>query len=81
MVVLKCFTPDCTPEKNFGLFIDELILADQVVIERNLEKRARTAQLTGDKAVAREADLLKKCLETVENAMPLSMAGEFRSVK
>jgi len=75
MVVLKCFTPDCTPEKNFGLFIDELILADQIVLERNIEKRARTAQLTGDKAMAREADLLKKCLESVENATPLAMAG------
>jgi len=75
MVVIKCFTPDCTPEKNFGLFIDELILADQIVIERNLEKRSRTAQLTGDKAVAREAELLKKCLDSVENATPLSMMG------
>jgi len=74
MVVLKCFTPDCTPEKNFGLFIDELILSDQIVIERNLEKRERTAQLTGDKTMAREAELLRKCLETVENGMPLSMA-------
>jgi GTP-binding protein YchF len=75
MVVIKCFTPDCTPEKNFGLFIDELMLADQIVIERNIEKRTRTAQLTGDKVAGREAELLKKCLESVENATPLSSAG------
>lgn len=75
MVVIKCFTPDCTPERNFGLFMDELILADQIVVERNIEKRTRTAKLTGDKVAAREAELLKKCLDSVENATPLSMAG------
>jgi GTP-binding protein YchF len=75
MVVIDCFSPDCTPEKHFNLFIEELILADQIVIERNLDKKSRTAQLTGDKAMAREAELLKKCLESVENATPLALAG------
>lgn len=74
MVVLNCFSPDCKPENDLGLFTDELILIDQIVIERNLEKRSRTAQLTGDKAMAHEADLLKKCLGCAENATPLSMA-------
>jgi GTP-binding protein YchF len=75
MVVIDCFSPDCTPERNFNLFVDELILSDQIIIERNYEKKARTAQLTGDKEALREAELLKDCLECVENAEPLSMAG------
>ena len=75
MVVINCFSPDCTPERNFNLFIDELILSDQIIIERNYEKKARTAQMTGDKAALREAELLKDCLECVESAEPLSMAG------
>ena len=75
MVVIKCFTSDSTPEKNFGLFIDELIIADQIVIERNIEKRERTAQLTGDKVAAHEAELLRKCLTGLENGTPLALAG------
>jgi GTP-binding protein YchF len=75
MVVLRCFTDDCTPERNFNLFIEELILSDQIIIERNIEKRERTAQLTGDKEAAHEAEMLKKCLESVENGTPLSLAG------
>lgn len=75
MVVLKCFTPDATPERNFNLFIEELMLADQIVIERNLEKRQRTAKLTGDKVMQLEADLLKKCLDSVENSVPLAELG------
>jgi GTP-binding protein YchF len=75
MVVLKCFTSDATPERNFNLFLEEVMLADQIVIERNLEKRQRTAQLTGDKEMQREADMLKRCLESVENAVPLAEMG------
>ncbi len=75
MVVIKCFTSDCTPERNFNLFIEELILSDQIIIERNIEKRERTAQLTGDKEAASEAVLLRKCLTSLENGTPLSLAG------
>jgi len=75
MVVINCFAANCTPEKNFNLFLEELMLSDQIIIERNMEKKDRTAKLTGDKDMAREVEIFKKCLASLENAVPLSMAG------
>ncbi|MFH1699312.1 MAG: DUF933 domain-containing protein [Candidatus Zixiibacteriota bacterium] len=75
MVVIRCFTDDCTPEKNFGLFLDEMMLSDQVIIERNIDKKERTAKLTGDKTLQSEVENLRKCLELIENETPLSEAG------
>jgi len=74
MVVLRCFTEDSTPQKNFQLFLDEMMLSDLMIIERNIEKKARTAQLTGDKIVQAEVDILKKCLAALENETPLALA-------
>jgi len=74
MLILNCFSSDCTPERNFRLFMEELILADQIVIERNIEKRSRTAQLTGDKVAQNEAKILQKCLTALEESRPLSRA-------
>lgn len=75
MVVINCHTSDCTPEKNFGLFLDEMMLSDQVIIERNIDKKERTAKLTGDKALQGEVEILRQCLEHLENEKPLSEAG------
>jgi GTP-binding protein YchF len=72
MVVIDCFSPDCSPLRHFNLFNEEMILSDQVIIERNLEKKARTAQLTGDQETALEAEVLKKCLNCLEEGRPLS---------
>ncbi|MCK5125988.1 MAG: YchF family ATPase [candidate division Zixibacteria bacterium] len=72
MVVINCFADDCTPERNFGLFLDEMILSDQVIIERNIDKKERTAKLTGDKSMASEVAVLRKCLDALENEKPIS---------
>ena len=72
MVVIRCFTPDATPDKNFNLFIDELMLSDQIIVERNLEKQKRTAQLAANKGAKLQAEVLQKCLENLEQAVPLS---------
>ncbi len=72
IVVINCFADDCTPEKNFGLFLDEMILSDQEIIERNIEKKERTAKLTGDKAMQAEAEILRKCLNALEEEKPIS---------
>lgn len=73
IVVIRCFTPDCTPERNFNLFIEEMIISDQVIIERNIEKKDRTAKLTGNKEMEREVAVFRKCLAALEDAVPLSM--------
>lgn len=75
MVVVDCFSSDCSPRRHFNLFNEEMILSDQVIIERNLDKRVRTAQLTGDQEAALEADILKKCLNCLEEGRPLSQSG------
>jgi ribosome-binding ATPase len=75
MVVIDCFSSDCKPERDFNLFNDELILADQVIIERNLDKRERTAKLTGEQEAVHEAEVLRKCLTALENAQALASAG------
>ncbi len=74
MLILDCFSPTCSPEHNFRLFMEEMILADQIVIERNIEKRSRTAQLTGDKIAQNEVKILQKCLAALEESLPLSRA-------
>lgn len=73
MVVLDCFSPECRPERDFNLFTDEMILADQVIIERNLDKRERTAKLTGDQEALNEVEIFRRCLTSLENGQPLSM--------
>ena len=73
IVTINCFAPDCTPEKNFNLFLEELMLNDQIIIERNIEKLERTAKLTGDKDALQLVEVLKKCLTSIENEKPLSL--------
>ncbi len=74
MIVVDCFSPDAAPEKQLALVTEEMLLADQIVVERNLDKRERTAKLTGDQEMMREAELLKKCLAHLEQARPLALA-------
>jgi GTP-binding protein YchF len=75
MVVIDCFSPEAQPERDFNLFNEEMILADQIIVERKLEKVERTAQLAADKEAAREAVALQKCRECLESEKPLSMAA------
>jgi len=71
MVVVDAFSPDATPEADIRDLNDEMMLADQVVIESNIEKRERKAQLTGDKSEARELELLKRCKDQLEEERPI----------
>lgn len=75
MVVIDCFSAEAKPEHDFNLFNEEMILADQIIVERALEKRKRTAQLAADKEAVREVEILQKCLDSLENEKPLSMTG------
>ena len=75
IVVVNCFSPDGNPEHDLNLFNEEMILADQIIVERKLEKSKRTAQLAADKEAVHEAEVLAKCLACLEAERPLSMAG------
>jgi GTP-binding protein YchF len=71
MPVLGCFSDDTNPEKDIQDLLDEMILADQVVVESNIEKKSRKMQLTGDKAGARELELLEKCRVALDGGTAL----------
>jgi GTP-binding protein YchF len=66
IVVLNAFSPDSNPKADLGDLIDEMILADQVMIENNIVKRERKIKLTGDKAGQLETDFLRKCQSHLE---------------
>ncbi|UCD65160.1 MAG: redox-regulated ATPase YchF [Candidatus Zixiibacteriota bacterium] len=61
ILVVDCFSSVANVEKDIRDMLDEMILADQVVIESSLEKKARKMKLAGDKSAAHEIELLHKC--------------------
>lgn len=71
MVVIDAFSPDADPRRDIQDIIDEMILADHVMFETILDKKARKMQLTGDKSLQREVDLVKRCSEALEQETPL----------
>lgn len=71
IVVVDAFSDDSQPSRDIRDLTDEMILADQVIIEANIDKKSRKIKLTGDKSENRELDLLKKSLEVLEQEKPL----------
>jgi len=71
MLVVDAFSPDAKPEVDIRSLIDEMILLDHLLVESNLERRARKVKLTGDKSEAREIELLSECLVQLEQEKPL----------
>jgi GTP-binding protein YchF len=71
MMVIDAFSGTTDPESSLKSLIDEMMLLDQVLIENNLEKRRRVMKLTGDKAAARQVELLERCLSILEQEKPL----------
>ncbi len=71
MTVINAFAPDANPAGEIQSLIEEMILLDQVLIEKNINKRSRRAKLTGDKTGQKEIDVLKRCLDTLAEEKPL----------
>lgn len=72
VLVVDCFSEGCNPESDVQTIIDEMILADLMVTENNVDKLARTVQLTGKKDRVKELDILKRCHETLNEEKTLS---------
>ncbi|MCP4703132.1 MAG: redox-regulated ATPase YchF, partial [candidate division Zixibacteria bacterium] len=60
------------PEQDISLVVDEMILADLILIENNFDKLAHLIKATGKKDRARELELLKICKEALDNEKMLS---------
>lgn len=71
-IVVDYFIPDASPERDIAAIADEMILADLILIENNLDKLDRTIKLTGKQDRAGELELLKICKEALENEKMLS---------
>ncbi|MDH3891951.1 MAG: YchF family ATPase [candidate division Zixibacteria bacterium] len=67
IMVIDAFSPDADPEKYIQNLYDEMMLADQVVVENNLANKTKKMTLTGDKTIQTELDLLQKCLDLLED--------------
>ncbi len=66
MPVIDCFSANPDPVKDIRDLLDEMILADQVIVEGNIDKKSRKIKLTGDKAGAGELELLQKCQNALD---------------
>ncbi|MBU2510365.1 YchF family ATPase [bacterium] len=77
--VIRNFTgnglEDPTPETDFMELDQELIIADQVVVEKRLET-LDTEKKRGKKYSEEEYTLLKECLSNLENETPLRKVPE-----
>ncbi len=71
VLVIDAFSPDADPKGTLRNLIDEMLIADQVVVENNLEKKRRKVKLTGDKSEAADIELLERCLAHLEAEQPL----------
>lgn len=71
ILVVDGFSPQINPGRDVRDMLDEMILADQVIVESNIDKKARKIQLTGDKAGTKELELLEKCRAALDGGQLL----------
>ncbi len=67
ILVVGAFAPNAAPARDVTDLIDEMMLADQLAIENNIEKKGRKAKLTGDKSGMQEIELLQRCQKVLES--------------
>jgi GTP-binding protein YchF len=67
VIVIDDFSPEANPDKDFRSVIDEMILADLVMVESNVDKLERSIKLTGHRERAGELEILKRCQEALNN--------------
>ena len=71
IVVVDAFSPHAEPRRDLRQLRDEMILADQMLVEASIQRKSKKMKLTGDKTETRELDLLKQALEALEQQRPL----------
>ncbi len=74
-IVVDCFSSDAKPEEDLRSIIDEMILADMMHIEDNIEKLDRKMQLTGKRDRARELEVLKLCRDALNDEKLIGEIG------
>lgn len=67
VVVADAFSPDADPAADLQNIVDEMILADHVLIDSNLDRKKRRKNLTGDRSLESELELLGRCRDWLED--------------
>lgn len=75
VVVVDDFGPDVKPEQDLQALLDELIFADLVMTENNIDKLERAIKLTGKKERAKELEVLKSCHIALNSEKLISQIG------
>ena len=71
MMVVDAFSADSRPKADVQSLVDEMILLDAAHIESLVEKKARKANLTGDKSEQRVIDILARCAQALDSEKPI----------
>ncbi len=71
IIVIDTFSNDGTPRRDIQDLEDEMLLADQVLVDSNIQKKTKRMKLTGDKSETRELALLEQSLQMLEQQKPL----------
>lgn len=71
IMVIDAFSPDANPDQFIKNLTDEMMLADQLVVEKNITTKSKRLTVTGDKTIQVELDFLQKCLDLLEAEKPL----------
>ena len=71
IMVVDAFSPDAQPRRDIRDLLDEMILGDLTIVENNIEKKSKKMQLTGEKGMAHEIELLERCRTQLEQEQPL----------
>ncbi len=72
VLVLDTFSPGADPERDLRILQDEMILADMMVLENNIDKLSRVIKLTGRMERARELEVLQRCQQALEENRPIA---------
>jgi GTP-binding protein YchF len=71
VMVVNAFAPGADPAAEICALTEEMILLDQVLVETNIDRKARKANLTGDRTNQRDIELLQRCLDVLHKEQPL----------
>jgi GTP-binding protein YchF len=71
MVVINAFAPNADPLREVREILDELILADHVLLDTVLDKKTKKMKLTGDRTEQHGIELVQRALGMLEEQKPL----------
>jgi GTP-binding protein YchF len=75
VIVIDCFSPGAKTQRDLQALFDEMILADLLQIENNLEKLDRLIQVSGNKERQQELEILREFQKVLDEGRLLLEIG------